>query len=261
MISSNAPRLPLLTTTPSAENTSSVVGKRPVLDSAIFDPLTSLPVAGLSFGASQIDVQRTQQRRLGDRCGRVGRQHHVFVQRQLHCGIKGSVAPLLGRNAGDTADSDVVDHDGRVLRQRRHVGHFDGDRVRATAMTGGAGHRQGVQPAELTTGQQRAARRQCAAAQPDSVHPPPPGSQPGGGRCGGPGSGPERRAGAGARGRRRAGGPVTPVQAGLRCRRDKQGLQIRGILGGRRRLARLWPVSRSAAESASAALAWVSGVS
>ena len=53
VISSSAPILPLLTTTPRAENTSSVVGNRPVLDSEILEPFTSLPVAGLPLGAAR----------------------------------------------------------------------------------------------------------------------------------------------------------------------------------------------------------------
>ncbi|CKQ33014.1 Uncharacterised protein [Mycobacterium tuberculosis] len=52
MISSNAPTLPLLTTTPSAEKTSSVVGNRSVLASVILEPSTNLPVGGRSVGGA-----------------------------------------------------------------------------------------------------------------------------------------------------------------------------------------------------------------
>ena len=52
MISSKEATLPLLTTTPSAENTSSVVGARLVLDSGIMDPSTSFLLSGFLSGAA-----------------------------------------------------------------------------------------------------------------------------------------------------------------------------------------------------------------
>ena len=53
MISCSAPTLPLLTTRPSAENTSSVVGYRPMFACGIFDPSVNLPTAGLPFGRAR----------------------------------------------------------------------------------------------------------------------------------------------------------------------------------------------------------------